>query len=155
MCKLEPHRRSCIEPQRTPAPDLLNDIPKLVDRIPIKAANTKAKWAIAISRALNDCAMSREEVARQMSEYLGEKISPNILAAYASQGRDTHIINLPRLEALIYVTKDAGLVDLLAEVIDHRVVHEIYAPYLEYAYKKAAWKKLGAELKAYEEAFDE
>ncbi len=113
------------------------------------------KWARAIGQALNDCPMSREEVARQMSDYLGKEVRPNILNAYASTARDTHVINIERLDALVYVTKDKRLVDLLAELVGCMAVPKEQAPYMEYAEKKMEFKKLKAEIEEIEEALND
>ncbi len=112
------------------------------------------KWARAIGQALNDCPMSREEVARQMGDYLGKEISPNILNAYASTARDTHVINIERLDALVFVTKDKGLVNLLAELVGCMTVPKEQAPYMEYAEKKIEFKKLRAEIEEIEGTLD-
>ncbi len=117
--------------------------------------STQEKWARAIGQALNDCPMSREEVARQMGDYLGKEIKPNILNAYASTARDTHVINIERLDALVYVTKDKRLVDLLAELVGCMAVPKEQAPYMEYAEKKIEFKKLKAEIEEIEEALNE
>ncbi len=113
------------------------------------------KWARAIGQALNDCPMSREEVARQMSDYLGKEVRPNILNAYASTARDTHVINIERLDALVYVTKDKRLVDLLAELVGCMAVPKEQAPYMEYAEKKIEFKKLRTEIEEIEEALND
>ncbi len=117
--------------------------------------STQEKWARAIGQALNDCPMSREEVARQMGDYLGKEIKPNILNAYASTARDTHVINIERLDALVYVTQDKRLIDLLAELVGCMAVPKEQAPYMEYAEKKIEFKKLKAEIKEIEGTLDE
>ncbi len=127
----------------------------IVDFTPIRAADAKAKWAIAVSLALKSCKMSREEIARQMGEYLGEKISVDALNAYASQGKDTHIINAVRLEALLRVTDCKDLANTFVDVINCRAVPKDYVPHIEYAAKKIEFKRLKTEIKKIEEALDE
>lgn len=138
-------------------PGLLNDAPPIytVDEQPIKAATVKGKWSIAVSRALKRSMMSREEIAKQMSDYLGKPISIDVLNAYASQGRDTHVINLERLEALIVVTQDIELVAVFTGLIDHVPVHKNYAGHVEYARDKTVYKELGQRIKAYEEQWND
>ncbi len=117
----------------------------------VKSATIKGKWALAISNTLKDSGLARDEIAEQMSIYLGENVPVNMLDAYSSQGRDTHLINLPRLEALIHVTKDERLINLLAETIGYMVNPKCYSPYLQYAYHKELAKKANqkvAELEA-------
>ncbi len=45
-----------------------------------KPLNIQDKWARAVGQALNDCPMSRKEVARQMSDYLGKEVGENMNA---------------------------------------------------------------------------
>lgn len=136
--------------------DLFGHLPPTSQKSqPIKAANIKVKWSKAISLALSNCPMSREEIAKQMGDYLGENISPNILDAYASQGRDTHIINLPRLEALIFVTGDISLVNLLADVLNHVAIHKTYIDHVDYAVWRVARKELNDKIKNYEEQWND
>ena len=65
--------------------------------------------ARAISHALSESDMSREEVAKGMSDYLGAEVTRNMLDAYSSQARSEHKITLERFIALIEVTRNVGL----------------------------------------------
>ncbi len=148
-------------PRRKPCPHTLSlfddmDLPvphTEFDKESVKAATIKGKWAMAISQALKDYAMSREEVAEKMSLYLGEEVKASMLNAYASQGRDTHIINLSRLEALIYVTQDRRLINLLADILDCRAVPNAYARHMNYAHLKEIEKTAKKQIRAYEREF--
>jgi hypothetical protein len=73
----------------------------------IRAASIKAALAKAVSAALRDCGRPREELAAEMSAYLGEEVTRNMLDAYASEAREEHVITIPRLKALAHVTGDA------------------------------------------------
>jgi len=47
----------------------------------VRAHTLNAKFARAISLALKECPLSREEVAERMSDWLGEVVSRNMLDA--------------------------------------------------------------------------
>ena len=48
----------------------------------IRAQNIGAKYAKAIALTLNECELTRDEIAMQMSAYLGEDVTKNMLDAY-------------------------------------------------------------------------
>ena len=97
----------------------------------IRAASLNARLCRAISVALKSCGKSREDVAEAMSSYLGVRISVDMLNAYSSAARETHVISWPRLIALVHATGDlrlltAGLDQFGVALIDRR-----YLPYVE------------------------
>ena len=53
-----------------------------------------------------------------MGDFLGERVSPSVLNAYASQARDEHNISAVRLVALAHATGDLRLLDLLLKPFD-------------------------------------
>ena len=67
----------------------------------IRANSFDARLAKAISVCLAECGRSREQVADSMSRTLDRHISVNMLNAYASATRDTHVISVPRFDALL------------------------------------------------------
>jgi hypothetical protein len=81
----------------------------------VRAASHAARVARAVSEALRDCDFDREAVAKEMSAYLGERVSKAMLEAYASQARETHTIPAHRLIALAVVTGSAKLINALLE----------------------------------------
>lgn len=87
--------------------------------------------ARAVSRALKNCDLSRDEIAARMGEYLGASISPNMLDAYASEARETHTISFERLIALVHVTGELGLLGFAAEQFGMIVVSEKYSSLIE------------------------
>lgn len=102
----------------------------------IRAANIRDRLARAIAAALKDAdaaGVTREEIAQRMSDFLGERVSLNMLNGYASQAREDHTISVPRLMALLHATGDQRLLELLAEPMGWAVVQKKYLPLIELA----------------------
>jgi hypothetical protein len=78
--------------------------------------------AANVSRALRDDDRPREEVARAMSELLGEEVTRFMLDAYASEARDNHNISAGRFLALIAATKRHDILDRLLRRIGAAVL---------------------------------
>ncbi|MFN4017127.1 MAG: DNA transposition protein [Reyranella sp.] len=93
----------------------------------VRAASLDQRLCKAMALALKDCRMDRGIVAERMSEFLGEKVSLSMLNAYVSPGRPTHVISVVRFAALVHVTQDRRLLELLAELFGWSVVDERYA----------------------------
>lgn len=93
----------------------------------VRAASFDQALCKAMKVALADCGLSREIVAERMSDYLGERVSVSMLNAYVSPARDTHQISTVRFMALVHVTKDRRLLELLADPFGWAVVDERYA----------------------------
>lgn len=70
-----------------------------------------------VSKALKDDPRSRDEVAGALSALLDERVSVDMLNAYASEARDQHSIPLHRALALIAVTDRHDLLDTLVRRI--------------------------------------
>ncbi len=93
------------------------------DEVRGRAQSVPARLARAIGAALADAAalgITREDVARRMGEFLGERVSVNMLNGYASQARADHVIGVPRFLALLHATGDRRLLELLAEPMGWR-----------------------------------
>lgn len=88
--------------------------------------------AAALADADND-GVTREEIARRMSEFLGERISLNMLNAYASPARTEHGISLTRFVALLHATRDARLLQVVADQIGMAVIEPRYLPLIALA----------------------
>lgn len=87
--------------------------------------------ARALSQAMANSSLSREEIASAMTEYLGELVTKNMLDAYASQAREEHRISLERFIALVEVTGATGLLGFVAEAFGMVVVPAKYADLIE------------------------
>jgi hypothetical protein len=110
--------------------------------------NLASQSAGAVSRALEASEMSREEVAAGMSKYLGEKISKNMLDAYASEARESHRITLERFIALIHVTGQNGLLGFVAEQFELIVVPQRYSDLIELHFIEEQERALAARKNA-------
>jgi len=88
----------------------------------VRSVSIANKLCRAISVSLGESALSREQIAERMSDFLGQRISPNMLNAYASQAREDHIINVARFIALLHATGDRRLLELIAEMFGWVVV---------------------------------
>lgn len=135
---------------RIPAqPDLLDWQPPAVlaayrpERV--RGATLAARIARAISETLADAdrrGMSREEIASRMSAYLGERVSVNMLNAYASTARTDHSIGLPRTLALLRATGDRRLLEMLAEECSWAVIERRHLVLIEMAAAHEAGRRL-------------
>ncbi len=72
----------------------------------VRAATLDGRISRAIGVALKDAGVTRDVIARRMTEYLGEPVSKNMLDAYASQARQDHAISLSRFVGLLHATRD-------------------------------------------------
>ena len=97
---------------------------KAYDEVKVRAASFKSRVAKAVSTTLKECGMTREEIAKKMTDYLGEEVSKAMLDAYASEARGEHNITLSRLMALIHVTKDLRIIQELVSPLGHVIVEE-------------------------------
>lgn len=117
-------------------PDLFRDWqpPEVAARLdgPSPQGGTlRSRISRAVSQALSASGMTRDEIAAQMSDYLGEDVSKNMLDAYASQARDSHTISLERFIALVEVTGQTGLLGFVADAFGLVVVPAKYAELIE------------------------
>ncbi len=99
----------------------------------VRGATLEARIARAVSVALQDSKLSREEIAARMSGWLGTKVTTNMLNAYASVAREDHPIGLSRFLALVQATGDRRLLELLAEMFGWAVIERRHLPLIEMA----------------------
>lgn len=92
----------------------------------VRAATLDQRLCKAMALALKECDLVRDVVAERMSEFLGERVSLAMLNAYVSPARDTHKISVVRFVALVHVTRDRRLLELLADLFGWAVVDERY-----------------------------
>ncbi len=92
----------------------------------IRAATLQAQICKAVSVALADCGKSRDQVAQEMSAYLGVEVTENMLNAYTSPARENHNISAVRLIALAVVTGDHRLLSIGPDRAGLAVVEERY-----------------------------
>ncbi|SDG61487.1 DNA transposition protein [Thalassobaculum litoreum] len=120
--------------------DLLSWRPKepMTPVVPAPARSVEPEgWRLAerislsVAGALRESDMPRDEVARRMSEFLGEDVSAHMLSAYASQARDDHNISFARLVALSHALGRLDLLDTGARLLGSAVVDQRYLPAIE------------------------
>lgn len=120
-----------MPPRRdTMTPDLFDWTPPAIverfDERQIQAPTLRDRLARAVAAVLADCEIPREEIARQMTEWLGEDMSTAMLDKYASQASTQHVISANRLAALSKVTGDLRALQLLANEVGFVVVPKKY-----------------------------
>jgi len=112
----------------------------------IQGPSISSRFARAISQACKNCGKSRAEIAREMSEYLGEEVTENTLNAYASEARESHTINVHRFAALIHATGAFELLTLLPGEFGFGVVDRKYMPLCERVVHRAQLVQHRAEI---------
>lgn len=121
-------------PKRRPVPgtlDLFSEYAPapVVDRYAedsVRAFDLAGRLSKAVARTLEDCGMTRSEVATAMKDLLqDETMSKNMLDAYASQAKE-HVISALRLVALVAVTGDPRPLNMLLETAKLVVVPAKY-----------------------------
>lgn len=116
-------------------PDLLSwEPPEIVERYPertVRAASLKSMVAKAVGETLRDCEIPRKEIAKAMSDWLGEDVSKHMLDAYASESKEGHTITFPRVFALIQITGDTRLLQLAADLFGQSVIENRWLPWVE------------------------
>lgn len=91
----------------------------------VRAATLRTSFIRAMRLAEEKSGKSREQIAAEMSEYLGEDVSKPVLDQYMSEAREDYTINIVRFLAFVHVTGDFRVLSLLTEpfrlaVIDDR-----------------------------------
>jgi hypothetical protein len=117
--------------------DLLSWTPpaltRAFDQVTVRAASLRTAIVKGIAVALKECGKGRDQVAREMSDYLGESCPKNMLDAYAAESHENHTISLLRFVALIAVTRDIRLLSQIAELMGWAVIPAKYLPAIEEA----------------------
>lgn len=110
-------------------------VARFEDRV-VRAATIAGQISHAVAAALRDAdarGLAREDVARRMGAYLGERVSVTMLNGYASEAREQNVITVPRLLALVHVTGDRRMLHLLAEPFGWAVIEAKFLPMIELA----------------------
>lgn len=104
------------------------------DRREIRASSIDATFSRAVAAALkaaHEDGLSRADVARAMSEYLGESVTENMLNNYASQAKEDHKITPARLAALVHATGDRRPLSIIPELFGLAVIDSEYLYWVE------------------------
>jgi hypothetical protein len=85
----------------------------------------------AVSKAMRESQLERDEIARRMSEFLDdEDISTNMLNQYASEASE-HSVPAHRLAALAHAIERPDLLNLLTQPVGCEVVERRWLPAIE------------------------
>lgn len=96
-----------------------------------KGGTLDVKIARVLSHAMAECGKTRSQIATEMSDYLGQRVTENMLDTYASPARRDHKITLERFIALLDVTGCYGLLAFVCEPAGMVAVPERYADIIE------------------------
>lgn len=121
-------------------------IRRVFDAVKIRAASLKGELSKAISLSMKESGKDRTQIAREIGDYLGEAISPDMLNAYASEAREEHVVNVVRFIGLIHATGDARLLDLIASKFGWAVIPAEYLPAIEEALLKDKLEELQRQM---------
>lgn len=93
----------------------------------VQAASFDQRLCKAMALALKESQLDRSTIAARMGAFLGKEVTKAMLDAYVSPARDTHQISVTRFLALLHVTHDRRLLELLSEPFGWAVVDERHA----------------------------
>lgn len=96
-----------------------------------KGGTLNVKIARVVAHACQQSGKTREKIAQEMSEFLDQTITVNMLDAYASPARENHKITLERFIALLDATECAGLLAFICQFVGFVAVPERYADIIE------------------------
>ena len=114
----------------------------------MRGGTLDVKIARALSLAMDKSGKPREEIAREMTEFLGgQRVSKDMLDAYASPARRDHKITLERFMALLAVTDTYSLLAFVCEAEGFVAVPKQYAKVVEAWHRK---RVLDEQTRAYE-----
>ncbi|MDE1149678.1 MAG: DNA transposition protein [Azospirillaceae bacterium] len=108
--------------------------PQIVHRfeeIRVRAATLRQRVSLAVAETLKQAEGERDAIATQVSDWLGETVTLNMLDAYASQAREDHSIPVVRLLGLIHATGDLRVLQMMAEMFGHSVIDNKWLPWVE------------------------
>lgn len=94
----------------------------------VRAQSIEDRIARAVSEAMKESQSSRDDLAQQMGDYLGEPVPKNMLDAYSAQSRTEHVIPIVRFIALLHATGDQRLLNVIAEMCGWAVVDRKFVP---------------------------
>lgn len=96
-----------------------------------KGGTLNVQIARVVAHACQRSGKTREEIAKEMSAYLDQTITINMLDAYASPARENHKITLERFIALLDATDCYGLLAFICQFVGYVAVPERYADIIE------------------------
>ncbi len=118
------------------------------DEAQVRAATLPARIARAVAATLKDFDGDRAALASEMTAYLGERVTENMLNQYASQANISHAIPSHRLIALAIVARDARLINALLADTGLIAVQSKYEPLIVREMQLEAIEKLQRKVAA-------
>lgn len=118
------------------------------DEPEVRSASLRDRISRAVALTLRECSKTRDDLAAEMSAWLGEEVSKASLDAYASQAREDHTISYLRLLALVHATGDTRLLQLGAELFGMTVIDNTYLPWVEVGQLAVTKEEIGKALDA-------
>ncbi|MBO9421743.1 hypothetical protein J7481_19705 [Labrenzia sp. R4_2] len=97
----------------------------------VRAATLAGKVCRVVSEAMKEDGRSREEIAVELSDYLGEDISRDSLDAWASEARDKNNVSAYRLIALVKLLNSPEMLNELLADTEFLVVDRKYKALIE------------------------
>lgn len=97
----------------------------------VKGGTLDVQIARALALAMQKSGKSRAGIADEMSEYLGQRVTENMLDGYASPARRDHKITMERFIALLDVTDCYDLLAFVCGFAGFVAVPERYADIIE------------------------
>jgi hypothetical protein len=114
----------------------------------VRGATLAATLAKAISAALKACGKSRDQVAHDLGEYLGDPLEKSTLDKWASEANEGYLPTIVRFIGLIHATKSRALLQVIADHFGWAVIDKKYLPAIEYAALSARKEELDRHLSA-------
>lgn len=99
----------------------------------VRGATLAASLAKGISAALKACGKSREQVAQDLGDYLGDPLEKTTLDKWASEASEGYLPTIVRFVGLIHATKSQELLQLIADQFGWAVVDKRFLPAIELA----------------------
>lgn len=118
------------------------DVAPRFDETRVRASSLAGKVCRAMSEALKEDMRSREDLAAELSDYLGEEISRDTLDAWTSEAREKHNVAAYRFFALARILASPALLNELLAETDMIVVDRKYQPLIERELALEAREKL-------------
>ncbi|CAA0087020.1 Uncharacterised protein [Starkeya nomas] len=109
----------------------------------LRARTMRERIALAVAQVLDASDKPREQIADEMSAYLGgESVSKAMLDNYASQAKDEHTISFARMVALCAVTGDHRPLQLALDPLDRVSIDARYVGAIQEAMAREQMERL-------------
>jgi len=105
---------------RSPVPEVAEDT--------VMAATLRGRICRLMALSIKECGKDRGTIAAEMSDYLGEPVSKDVLDKYISESSSDHNISIIRYLALVHATDDMRLLQGLSDPFEHSVIPDRFVP---------------------------